>query len=294
MLRKKKYEFEKERGKSMKLHILVDNNTLIDRYFQAEPGVSFYIEDKNINILFDAGYSDVFIRNAEKMKLNLLNVDFIVVSHGHIDHTWGLVPLMRLQTEAIIEELEYKKPKFVSHPAALNYKCFGKEDIGSIISKEKLAKHYDLNLTQNPYWLTENIVFLGEIERKNNFEGKMAIGTCEEDGIEKNDYIKDDSALVYKSPKGLVIITGCSHSGICNIVNYAKKICEEERIVDIIGGFHLLNADHDVLEKTVEFFQNLNIEKVHACHCTDLKSKIELSRCVDIQEVGVGMTLEYE
>ncbi len=151
-----------------------------------------------------------------------------------------------------------------------------------------------MNLTKKPYWLTDNIVFLGEIERKNDFEGKVAIGTYEENGVKKSDYVFDDSALVYKSSEGLVIITGCSHAGICNIVDYAKKICEEERIVDIIGGFHLLNPEHDILEKTVEYFRCLDIKKVHACHCTDLKSKIELSRAVDIQEVGVGMTLEYD
>ncbi|MGB3368968.1 MAG: MBL fold metallo-hydrolase [Acidaminobacteraceae bacterium] len=159
----------------MKLHVLVDNNTLIDRYFQGEPGVSYYIESDGINILFDAEYSDVFIKNAVKMQLYLYNLNYIVMSHGHIDHTWGLVPLMRLHTEAIIEKIEYKRPKFLSHPDALKYKCIANEDIGSIVSKEKLSKYYDMNLTKNPYWISEKIVFLGEIERTNDFEGKEAI-----------------------------------------------------------------------------------------------------------------------
>ncbi|HKL42815.1 MAG TPA: MBL fold metallo-hydrolase, partial [Clostridia bacterium] len=94
--------------------------------------------------------------------------------------------------------------------------------------------------------------------------------------------------------KGLVIITGCSHAGICNIIDYAKKVCNEDRIIDVIGGFHLLNPEQAVLDKTVEFFKNLNTDKVHACHCTDLKSKIELAKVVDIEEVGVGMTLVYD
>jgi len=94
----------------MKIHILVDNNTLIDRYFQGEPGVSYYIEDENMNILFDAGYSDVFIKNARKMQLDLYNIDTIVISHGHLDHTWGLVPLMRLQMEAVIN-ISARKPR---------------------------------------------------------------------------------------------------------------------------------------------------------------------------------------
>jgi len=272
----------------MKIHILVDNNTLIDRYFQGEPGVSYYIEDENTNILFDAGYSEIFINNARKMQLDLYNIDYIVISHGHIDHTWGLVPLMRLQTEAVIEGLDYKRPGFVSHPEALDSKFFQEEAIGSIISSNKLEKHYEMLLTREPYWLTD------EIERKNDFEGKDAIGKYEKDGMMKKDYVKDDSALVYKSSEGLVIITGCSHAGICNIVDYAKKVCEEERIVDIIGGFHLLDPEQAVLEKTVEFFRDLKPDIIHACHCTDLKSKIELSKAVEIEEVGVGMTLLYD
>ncbi len=84
----------------MKLTVLVDNNTLIDRYYIGEPGVSYYIEDDNIKILFDAGYSDVFIQNAQKMNVNLLDIDCVVLSHGHIDHSWGLVPLVRMYTEA--------------------------------------------------------------------------------------------------------------------------------------------------------------------------------------------------
>ncbi len=278
----------------MKIHVLVDNNTLIDRYFVGEPGVSYYIEDENINILFDTGYSDIFIKNAAKKQLNLYNLDYIVISHGHIDHTWGLVPLISMHTEAIIEGIDYKKPKFISHPNALLYKNYGNEDIGSLLSKDKIKMHYELQLTKEPYWLTDKIVFLGEIERKNDFEGKEPIGTFEENGELKPDYLTDDTALVYKSSKGLVIITGCSHAGVCNIVDYAKKVCDDERIVDVIGGFHLLNPSDEVLSQTVTYFKHLDVKAIHACHCTDLKSKIELSKAVELKEVGVGMTLEYE
>jgi len=278
----------------MKIYILVDNNTLIDRYFLGEPGVSYYIEDENTKILFDTGYSDIFIKNAMKMQLDLYDVDYIVISHGHLDHTWGLVPLMRLQTEAVIEGIAYKQPKFISHPDALKNKRIGDEEIGCIISEETIEQHYKMNLTKKPFWLTDRIVFLGEIERKNDFEGKVPIGTYKDNGIEKEDYVLDDSALVYQSSKGLVIITGCSHAGICNIVDYAKKVCGDDRILDIVGGFHLLNPNQRSLDQTVDYFSRLNISKVHACHCTDFNSKLELSKVVELKEVGVGMTLNYD
>lgn len=278
----------------MKLKVLVDNNTLIDRYFFGEPGVSYLIQDENINILFDTGYTDIFIKNAQKMNENLMDIDLLVVSHGHSDHTWGLDPLIRLYTEAKIENINYNKPTLIAHPYAFLYKEFNDNmEIGCIISDEKLSKHFNMNLSKEPVWLTDKIVFLGEIERKNNFENKVPIGKFEDNGIKEDDYVIDDSALVYKSSEGLVIITGCSHAGICNIIEYAKKICKDDRIVDIVGGFHLLDPSEGQLKSTIDYFSKEDIKEVHACHCTDLKSKIELSKVVNLKEVGVGLILEY-
>jgi 7,8-dihydropterin-6-yl-methyl-4-(beta-D-ribofuranosyl)aminobenzene 5'-phosphate synthase len=283
------------RGTKMRLTVLVDNNTLIDRYFYGEPGVSYFIEDEGKRTLFDVGYSDVFIRNAQKMNINLLDIDFLVVSHGHLDHTWGLDPLIRLYTEAIIEEIDYKKPTLVAHPLTfLTRTLNGLGEIGSTISEAKLSKHLQIELSKEPVWLTEGLVFLGEIERTNDFEAKKPIGKVIKDDLEEDDHLIDDSVLVHKSSRGLVIITGCSHAGICNIVAYAKKICEDDRIIDIIGGFHLLSPPEDQLQGTLKYMKALQPTEVHACHCTDLSSKIALSKVVNLKEVGVGLTLEYE
>ncbi len=279
----------------MELTVLVDNNTLIDRYFYGEPGVSYFIEDEGERILFDVGYSDVFIKNAQKMNIDLLNIDFLVLSHGHLDHTWGLVPLIKLYTEAIIEKINHKKPTIVAHPLTfLTKKINGLDEIGSIISEEKLSRHFNIKLSKDPVWLTEKLVFLGEMERKNDFEAKRSIGKTVKDNFENDDYLMDDSALVYKSSIGLVIITSCSHAGICNIVEYAKKICEEDNIIDIIGGFHLLNPSKEQLQGTLEYMKKVEPDEVHACHCTDLNSKIALSKVINLREVGVGLKLEYE
>lgn len=274
----------------MKLTVLVDNNTIIDRYFLGEPGVSYFIQDDNYNILFDTGYSDVFIKNAYKMNIDINNINSIVISHGHNDHTWGLPFLIKHYSEST----RYNKPKLIAHPMTfLNKWVSDAEDIGSVVSEEKLKRHFEVNLSKNPVWLTDKVVFLGEIERKNDFENKLPIGKMEHSGGEIDDYVLDDSALVYRSAEGLVIITGCSHSGICNIIEYAKKVCSDDRIVDVIGGFHLLNPSREVITKTCEYMKQNNINKVHAGHCTDLKSKIELSKVTNIKEIGVGLTLEY-
>ena len=279
----------------MKLSVLVDNNTLIDRYFLAEPGLSFFIETEGKRILFDTGYSDIFIRNAEKLMINLRELDYVVLSHGHMDHTWGLDPFIRLYAEAKIEGRIIQAPKIVAHPLAFETKLLnGVDQIGSIVSETKLSQHFKLELITEPYWLSENLVFLGEIPRLFDFEGMTPMGTLVRADKTVPDYLLDDTALVYKSSEGLIIIVGCSHSGICNIIEYARKVCNEERIADIIGGFHLLNAPKDQLHGVVNYFKSLHPKEVHACHCTDLYSKIHLSKMVNLKEVGVGLRLEYK
>jgi 7,8-dihydropterin-6-yl-methyl-4-(beta-D-ribofuranosyl)aminobenzene 5'-phosphate synthase len=278
----------------MKLTVLIDNNTLIDRYFIGEPGASYLVEDDGKKVLFDVGYSDAFIRNARKLSLDLLDVDFVVLSHGHLDHTWGLIPIIRLYMEGMIEKLHVKKPTLVTHPLTLSSRTLGDlPEIGVLISEDKLSGYFDVELSRKPVNLTERLVFLGEIERTNEFEARNPIGRILDSGVEKDDFIVEDSALAYKSSSGLVIITGCSHAGICNIVEYARKVCKDERVVDIVGGFHLLDPSEEQLEGTLEYMKSLGPGSVHACHCTDLNSKIALSRVVDLKEVGVGMTLEY-
>jgi 7,8-dihydropterin-6-yl-methyl-4-(beta-D-ribofuranosyl)aminobenzene 5'-phosphate synthase len=278
----------------MKLSVLVDNNTLIDRYFLGEPALSFFIEEDDKRILFDTGYSDAFIRNAEKMRIDLRNLDWVALSHGHVDHTWGLTHLISLHMEAKSEALNHHTPTIIGHPLVFESKLLDSvSEIGSVLSYNKLSKHFPINLSKQSFWLTDKLVFLGEIKRKFNFEGKESIGKVNTEKEEFDDFIFDDTALVYKSSEGLVIMVGCAHSGICNIIEYAKEVCSEERIVDVIGGFHLLDPSDFQLENTVKYIEELGPNKLHASHCTDLHSKIALSRVADIEEVGVGLRLEY-
>jgi 7,8-dihydropterin-6-yl-methyl-4-(beta-D-ribofuranosyl)aminobenzene 5'-phosphate synthase len=182
----------------------------------------------------------------------------------------------------------------VTHPATLLPKYLEElGEIGSNLSLARVARSFQVQLSKEPLWLTENLVFLGEIERYNNFEALQPLGKVLDADREYEDYLWEDSALAYRSARGMVIITGCSHAGICNIVEQAKKVCQEERVLDIIGGFHLLDPSTEQLQGTINYMKELGTPLIHACHCTDLASKLALSRVINIGEVGVGTCFSY-
>ena len=280
----------------LSLTVLVDNNTITDHYFSGEPGLSFLITTQGKKILFDTGYSGLFLKNAQGLGEDLLDLDMVVFSHGHLDHTGGLPNLVRHLTRAIIEGIPVKIPTVIAHPF-----CFYPRpkppvpNIGSIVSEEELRRHFSVELSTNPRWITDDLVVLGQIDRKFDFEhtaaGKRKI--LMPDGRIEDDNLLDDTALAFRTGQGLVIITGCSHSGICNIVEQAKQVCEEDRILDIIGGLHLLAPDRPRLEKTVSYLRSLDLASLHACHCTSLAAKIALAGGCPLQEVGVGMTIGW-
>ena len=260
----------------------------------AEAGVSYLIEDNNLRILFDTGFSDAFIRNADRMGEDLLNVDYLVCSHGHVDHTWGLSEYVKLIYRSESLGKKFKRPQFLAHPMALMPKRFLiNENVNAEIGPT-IKRLFKTKIQKEPYWFNDNLVWLGEIERTNNFENQEPIGKVStHDGKEIDDYLLEDTAFAYKSKKGLVIITACSHPGICNIIEYAKKVTRENKIYDVLGGFHLQQPSKKVIEKTVQYLKEQRPEKLHACHCTDLKSKIAISEVGDLQEVGSGLILEY-
>ncbi|MCK9170411.1 MAG: MBL fold metallo-hydrolase [Treponema sp.] len=270
--------------------ILADNNTLIDKYYLGEPAFSAFIEDKGVSVLFDVGYSGVFLQNALKMGISFKNLQYVCLSHGHMDHTWGLDPLIRYYTELEQEHTAHTEPGLIAHPSVFrSISVDGFSEAGSLLSAEKLGCHFDMCLSREPKYITGQLVFLGEIPRTNDFEVECPIGVSGG----KPDYVKDDSALVYTGEDGLVIITGCSHSGICNIVEYAKRVTGETVIADIIGGFHLLNPSRERLEGTCRYLQAQKIKGIHPCHCTDLRSKITLAAAVPVEETGVSARYEF-
>ena len=278
----------------MELTFLVENNSLIGTQFQAESALSMFIEADGKQVLFDAGYSDAFLVNAQRKGIDLLHLDWIVLSHGHYDHTWGLDFLIRHLFEATVSKRHHTRPTLVAHPKAFTSKRkIAVPELGMLLAEEKLSRQFELALTQKPLWLSENLVALGEIERVMDFEPPAPLGErMEKDGPVPDD-MPDDTALAYVTDTGLVVISGCAHVGICNTVEQAKRVTGVDKVRVVLGGFHLQKAKPERLDPTTDYLAALNLEGLYACHCTDLAAKIALARKCPIIEVGSGLTLEF-
>ena len=234
------------------MEVTVLHNEL-NLFSEPESGFCLFIKFFSKKILFDISYSNDFILNAKKAKIELNFMDYLLFSHGHLDHTIGL------------KYFDISKVKeVIAHPCCFEKKFFeGEGDIGSPFSTKEIKEKTKLTLVANPYWfIPKKAVFLGEIPRKTDFEKNQSIGYL---ANKAPDFVKDDSAIVFKTRHGLVILTGCSHSGVCNIIMQAIEVCNDSRVLAVIGGFHLF--DKNQIDKTIEFFKKRNIKQIYPMHC---------------------------
>lgn len=268
----------------MKLTVLADNNTYIDQYYLGEPAVCYLIEDGEHVVLFDAGYSDVFLENAARMRIDLGRVTDIALSHGHIDHTGGLPAYFERFSQAV---------RIHAHPGAFQPKREQGKNIGIPLPLSRLPANAEPKLTKTPAAVSERIWFLGEIPRTYAFEENRAVGeTLSGCGCWEKDALLDDSSLALLLPQGVFVVTGCAHAGICNTVKYAKERTEKTRVLGALGGFHLFETG-EALEQTMETLHTLGVERVYPAHCTSLAVKSVFCRAFDTVEVGVGFNLEW-
>lgn len=253
----------------MKLTVLTDN--VAGRNCLAEFGLSYLIEaDKRI--LFDTGNSNVYLINADRLGISLNEVDMVVLSHGHWDHGNGLK--------------YFGNKTLVTHPASFS-KRYNKKDnhyVGLDRTQKEILERYNVITSKIPFRISPEITFLGEIPRKNNFEAKQTHFSFS-DGTD--DFVLDDSALMVNTSGGLVVITGCAHAGICNTVEYACEVAGTNKVLAVMGGFHLKN-DHDLTAKTIEYLKNKGVERVYPSHCTALPALAAFTREFKIFQVLTG------
>lgn len=279
----------------MHLTVLIENTTLIDRYFRSEPGLSLYIEDGDTRILFDCGYSDLFIGNAAAMGIDLLDLDAVVLSHGHIDHTGGLPSLAAHHIRAGIEGKPAKEPLFITHPATFGRKK-AKEggDAGCPVSPEYLSMFGEVKTSVSPQNVSDRITFLGEIPRTDPKQIAQSSACVKTQNGWVPDPVIEDSCLVYRGSEGLVLICGCTHAGIEHTVAYARSVCGDDRVAAIIGGLHLYSATPARIDEVSRWCAESDIGVIFPCHCTGLPATIALSHHHAITPIGVGSYLSWD
>lgn len=275
----------------MKLSVLVDNSSCAPST-KPENGLALYLQDGDIKILFDTGHHTLR-HNAQQLGCDLCDVSHIVLSHGHYDHSCGL--------PGLVQQYKEKRgafPQLICHPNAFDKRSvsldlwmtsFCIRTLNPPFTKEEIENIFPTTFSKDPLWLSDRFVFLGEIPRDPEVDEEAVFGSLQKEGSFFYDPIIDDSALVYRSSEGLVVIVGCAHSGICNIIEYAKRVCAEERILDIIGGFHLYNADKKRLRRVKSYMNRLDPKSVHACHCTGKARRFLPHQ----QNIGIGTVLSY-
>jgi 7,8-dihydropterin-6-yl-methyl-4-(beta-D-ribofuranosyl)aminobenzene 5'-phosphate synthase len=271
----------------------------------------------NYTYLFDTGVTeDGVIRNADLLGIDFSNIDGIILSHGHFDHSTGLVNILKrmsskrssaidifLHPDAFLRRWLVLPDGKKARMPSLDEKQL--ESLGGSIHKTDKATI--LPNKENPF-----LLMTGQIPRKTSFEKGFPYQYAEnsdndhdDDHSEKNlnlvpdPLVKDDQAIVVNlRKKGLVALTGCGHAGIINTLNHAKDLTGVDKIYAIIGGFHL-PADGGIYEEamdpTIREIQNADPEYIIPCHCTGWKAT---NKIIDLMpdkfiQSAVGTTFTF-
>ncbi|MEP1209039.1 MAG: MBL fold metallo-hydrolase [Rhizobiaceae bacterium] len=257
----------------MKIRLLCENaaSWLV---WQAEWGFSAYIEYQGTKILYDTGYSDVWQRNAKIAGIDLDEVDLVVLSHFHDDHTRGLL------------SHEFSAPKrLVCHPRVLT-ESYDSDDPQAMQDyrdiRKVLRRDFEIETAREALELHPGAYFLGEIPRVTPFEK----GVCFDDPME------DDSAVAFKTDKGVVVIAGCSHAGICNIAIRAREVTGQ-RLHAVIGGFHMMKAEDPPIDETIDWFRQEQVDVLLPMHCVEFEYLAKFHAAFGMPKMAAGDLIEF-
>jgi 7,8-dihydropterin-6-yl-methyl-4-(beta-D-ribofuranosyl)aminobenzene 5'-phosphate synthase len=254
---------------SIRLTILCENS--VDRVspygLLGEHGFSCHVQTPAGNFLFDTGGGMTIMNNAKLMNIDFTKIQGILFSHGHFDHTGGLKQVLKETGKIPI----YAHPDLFSKRYSNNG---GKtREIGIPWSQAELEKlGADFKLHADPYEVAPGLILSGEIPRISKVEtGDPNLVILSEQGEQITDPLRDDMSLFIKTDKGLVILLGCAHAGLLNIIDHAIQVIGQEKIYMVLGGTHLKFCSEAQMAATLKRLEELDIDKIGASHCTGLR-----------------------
>ncbi|MEN8200659.1 MAG: MBL fold metallo-hydrolase [Thermodesulfobacteriota bacterium] len=251
-----------------RLTILCENSVAVPYDVMGEHGFSCFVETENGNYLFDTGQGMTIMQNSLALKKDLRSIEAVMISHGHYDHTGGLPAVLRVRGEVDVyghEEIFARRiwsRDEVSRDIGIPYRRHYLESLGA---RFKLGR----KLVE----VGPGIYLTGEIPRKSAFEkGDPNMTLISDTGQHVHpDPLLDDLSMLVDTDRGLVIVLGCAHAGMINIIDYATRQLGHERIFAVIGGTHLGLSSEIQFEETLKVIDAYNIEYLGVSHCTGLE-----------------------
>ncbi len=257
---------------SVQVTTLVENTQGEHLALINEHGISFYIEKDGRKLLFDTGQSDAFLYNADQMKIDLTDLEYVILSHGHYDHSGGLIHLMEMTSSFnLIMGKGFFNEKF-------GYRNNSYEYLGNNFDEDFLTDNdIDYRFVEDD--LTElipGVYVITNFPRKHKNEVINPRFKILKDGKFEQDLFKDEVLVTIDTPKGLVVILGCSHPGMRNMLDAVKSLLNKP-IYAVLGGTHLVEAQGEMFDMSIDYLNNAEIEVVGVSHCTGQQAMETLS-----------------
>jgi 7,8-dihydropterin-6-yl-methyl-4-(beta-D-ribofuranosyl)aminobenzene 5'-phosphate synthase len=281
----------------MQKDVIIINITILMENHAESPmllkqhGLSIWLEIEKHRILFDTGQNGKYIENADFLGISIEEASHLFISHGHYDHTGGVPALFE----------RGGKPVVIVHPGAwiprrsLQDGDKHEKSIGVPWKRESFGNNHDYLLVEESFQFLKGIWTTGSIYE---FSLKQKGINKNLQRFEKNqwitDYFPDEQALILDTVDGLLIVTGCTHTGIFQLLDCAVKITGKTGIYAVVGGLHLYGLEKDQVKKIAERLKDYNIQHLWVNHCTGEKAfeilKEELD--IDVKWAGGGFKAE--
>lgn len=244
---------------------LLENSGSRNRSLSFEHGLSFFVTVNEKSYLFDCSGGDKFITNARKMNVDLSKIDTVICSHSHYDHSCGFLDLTRnFKIKKLFTGKNYFNPKYSFDGMKFTY-------LGCGFDEEYLKlNQIEHIICEDFIQLDENTYLVSNFKRNYEFEKSPDRFVIEKNNKVQKDNFEDEICMVIKTSKGLVVITGCSHPGILNILSTIKERFKSD-IYAVYGGTHLVEADDERISKTLNEMKKFGIKILGFSHCSGEK-----------------------